>query len=98
MSEHQGRGSLTNRIAKKSKEMMGREITQRELRLMVYAQYVMCNEQRIDPNKVSQDEREILRMWKDAGYMEGGASGMTITREFWGILCEMVFLGYVDLS
>jgi len=37
-------------------------------------------------------------MWKDAGYMEGGASGMTITREFWGILCEMVFLGYVDLS
>jgi hypothetical protein len=94
----QKRGQLTQRIKDRSLAMMGREITQEELRLMSYAQYVMVNEQRIDPNKISQSEREILRLWKDAGYMEGGASGMTIIREFWDILCEMVFLGYVDID
>jgi hypothetical protein len=59
--------------------------------------YVMMNDQRFNPRRINQEEREILRRWKEAGHVEGGASGLRITKEFWDILCEIVNLGYVDL-
>lgn len=89
------RGVLTDEIKKKSKEMVGYEISQRELRLLPYIQYVMTNEQRIDPNKINQEEREILSKWRKKGFIEGGASGLSITKDFWDFVCEAVFLGYV---
>lgn len=98
ITEKQTRGKLTQRIKDKSKELLGYEISQTELRLMPYIQYVMVNEQRISMNKINQEEREILSKWKEAGHIEGGASGMRITLEFWNILCEIIMLGYVDLD
>lgn len=94
----QKRGQLTERIKQKSKELLGYQINQTELRLMTYIQYVMVNEQRISPSKINGEERGILRKWKDAGHIEGGASGLAITKEFWDIINELVFLGYVDLT
>jgi len=94
----QNRGELTDRIKKKSEELFGSEITTKELRLLPYLMYVMMNEQRLDPNKINEEERKILRKWKDAGYIEGGASGMLITEEFWKIMTEIIFLGYVDID
>lgn len=46
----QKRGQLTDRIREKSKELLGYEIDQVELRLMSYVQYQMTNEQRINPH------------------------------------------------
>jgi len=89
------RGVLTDEIKKKSKDMVGYEISQRELRLLPYIQYVMTNEQRIDPNRINQEEREILSKWRKKGFIEGGASGLSITKKFWDFVCEAVFLGYV---
>lgn len=89
------RGTLTQAIKDKSQEMLGHVITVRELRLMAYVQYIMMNEQRIDPNKINQEEREVLSKWRTAGHMEGGASGMAITKEFWDAMCEILWLGYV---
>ncbi len=94
----QKRGQLTDRIKKKSKELLGYEISQEELRLMAYAQYQMVNEQRIDPNKINTGERAILQKWRGAGHIEGGASGLAITKEFWDALCAIIFLGYVDVD
>jgi hypothetical protein len=94
---NQRRGQLTDRIREKSKQLLGYEISQTELRLMPYIQYVMVNKQRIDPNCVNGEERKILQKWRDAGYIEGGASGLAISKEFWDIINEIVFLGYVDL-
>ena len=91
-----GRGQLTEAVKAKSKELLGYEIGVTELRLMPYVQYVMMNEQRIDPNKCNGDDREILSKWRKAGHIEGGASGLAITREFWDILCEILFMSYVD--
>ena len=91
------RGQLTDRIKEKSKELLGYEIDTRELRLMPYIQYVMTNEQRIDPNHINKEEREILSKWRKAGHIEGGASVLRITEEFWNIICEIIRLGYVDL-
>lgn len=98
LMEKQGRGRLTERIKEKSKELLGYEISQEELRLMPYIQSVMANNQKIDPSKVNQPERIIMRKWIEAGHMEGGMTGLGITKEFWDILCEIVFLGYVDLE
>lgn len=94
----QVRGELTARIITKSKKLLGYEIGVRELRLMPYVLDVMINNQRINPGHINSEEREILAKWRDAEYITGGASGLQITEEFWNILCEIVRLGYVDLS
>lgn len=92
----QKRGQLTDRIKAKSKELLGYEMNVTELRLMPYIQYQMMNEQRIDPWKVNEEDRKILQKWREAGHIEGGASGLGITKEFWDIINEILFLGYVD--
>ena len=97
-TEVQLRGNLTSRIRAKSKELLGYEITQIELRLMPYILTVMMNEQKIQIRHCNQDDREIMQKWREAGHIEGGASGLQITEEFWNILCEIVRLGYVDLD
>ena len=94
----QKRGQLTDRIREKSNELLGYKITQQELRLLPYLQYQMVNEQRIDPNSINTDERKILSKWREAGHIEGGASGLGMTKEFWDIITELIFLGYVDLT
>ena len=91
-----GRGQLTQEIKEKSKELLGYEIDTVELRLMPYIQYVMVNHQSIDPNKINQEERQILSRWRSNGWIEGGAGGLGISKEFWNILHEVLWMGYVD--
>lgn len=98
MNEIQVRGKLTKRIKDESVRLLGYEIDKTEFRLMPYIVYVMMNEQRIDPRKVNAEDRAILQKWREAGHIEGGASGLRITHEFWEILCRIVELGYVDLD
>lgn len=89
------RGQLTDEIKQRSKELLGYEISTRELRLMVHVQYVMCNDQKIDPVKINGEERDILQKWRKAGHIEGGMTGLSITREFWDIMCSIIWYGYV---
>lgn len=94
----QSRGQLTERIKRKSKELLGYEIDVVELRMFPYAVYVMMNEQRIDIRKCNQADREVISKWREAGHIEGGSGGMQITRKFWDIAMEIVYLGYVDID
>lgn len=94
----QKRGMLSDRIQAKAKELLGREITVIELRMMPYVQFVMVNDQRIEPRKCNQADRDVLSLWRKEGHIEGGAGGLSITKKFWDIICEIVFLGYVDLD
>lgn len=96
--EIQKRGKVTERIKEKSMELLGYEIGQTELRLMPYVLDVMMNSQKLDISKMNQDDREIMSKWKKAGHIEGGISGMRISKELWDIICEIVFLGYVDIE
>lgn len=96
MSE-QKRGQLTDRIKQKSIELLGYEITQTELRLMVYMQYVMVNEQRIERNRVNSEELDIILKWSEKGYVRDYFK-LSITKTFWDIMSEIVYLGYVDLK
>ena len=92
----QKRGQLTDRIQKKYIELTGSEICVVELRLMAYIQYVLTNSQKLDPQTMNKDDRDILKKWKEAGYLEGGLERMSVTKEFWDIISEIIYLGYVD--
>lgn len=89
------RGAMTVKIKEVSKKFLGVEITQSELRLMPYIQFTMMNNQKIDPNRISEEERRILSKWRLAGWIEGGASEMSITKDFWDALNEILWFGYV---
>mgnify|MGYP001566902931 CR=1 FL=1 len=90
------RGELTKEVQKIAKEHFGREITLRELRLMPYVQYQMMNEQKIEPNRINAEERQVLSIWRKEGHIEGGASGLYITKEFWDTINQILFSAYVD--
>ncbi len=89
------RGALTPEIQTVAQLHLGRKITRTELRLMPYIQYVMMNDQKLDIRNINQEEREILRKWKDEEHIEGGAYGLAITREFWDAINAIVWFGYV---
>ncbi len=89
------RGVLTKKIQEISKQHIGREIDTTELRLIPYLQYVMCNEQKLDPRRINQEERVILSMIKDDGHIQGGATGLAVTKEYWDYMCEVLFEAYV---
>lgn len=89
------RGTLTKEVQEIAKKHIGREIDTTELRLIPYIQYVMVNEQRIEPSKLNQDDRKILRKWKDAELIEGGMTGLLITEEFWDFMCAVLLQSYV---
>ena len=75
----QKRGQLTQRIKDKSKELMGYEISQTELRLMPYIQYVMLNNQTLEPSRINKEEKDILSIWRGYNFIDGGASGLKIS-------------------
>ncbi|MBV6514319.1 MAG: hypothetical protein FMNOHCHN_03935 [Ignavibacteriaceae bacterium] len=89
------RGALTPQIQETAKKHLGREISLRELRLMPYAQYVMMNNQKIDPSKINTEERKIWADWKNSGWVDGGMTGCGICKDFWDALNEILWLGYV---
>lgn len=89
------RGALSPQIQDLCKEFLGREITIRELRLMPYIDYVMKNEQRIEPCKVNGEERDVLSMLRKEGHIEGGASGLSITKDYYNFMQQVLWLGYV---
>ena len=98
MKEKKGRGVLSKKTNKIAKKMIGREISRKELRLIPYIQYVMVNEQKIKIEHIDPEERIILRKWKEEGFIEGGASGLSITKDFWDFMCEILFEAYVNID
>lgn len=92
------RGFLTEEIKAKSKELLGYEINTTELRMMPYLQYCLMNEQQLDPQKINDADRKIVSKWRNAGHIKGGISyhSLEITKEFWNIINEIIFMGYVD--
>ena len=72
--QEQKRGQLTQRIKEKSKELLGYEITQTELRLMAYAQYTLVNSQRIKREHTNEEDREILASWVEKGFVLNGVN------------------------
>ena len=89
------RGVLTKEVQEIAKKHIGREIDTTELRLIPYIQYIMVNEQKIESIRVNLEDRKILQKWRKKGYIKGGSSELSITKEFWDFMCEILFQSYV---
>jgi hypothetical protein len=91
-----GRGQLTNKIKTVALKELGIiDLSVTALRLMPYIQYTMMNGQKIDPTHINPEERKILKEWKEQGWMEGGMTGLSISKKFWDAMNEILWLGYV---
>lgn len=89
------RGQLTDKIQELARSFLDREITTRELRLYPYLDYVMKNEQKIEPNRVNREDRDVLQKLREENHIEGGASGLSMTKEFYDYINQVLWLGYV---
>lgn len=89
------RGQLTEQIQAKAKKLLGREITQVELRLMPYAQHCVMNGMNINPGKINESERWALSQWREAGWIHGGAVAFEVEKPFWDAMGEILWLSYV---
>lgn len=89
------RGQITPAIRAKMEAWLGRPTSQVEMRLYPYLLYVMVNNQKIDPTRINAEERAIFQQLKAAGHMEGGMSGLAMTREFWDFAQDIVWDAYV---
>ena len=70
MKSLQKRGQLTSRIKVLSKKLLGYEINQCELRLMMHLQYIITNKHDIfDCKYINEAEEDILRHWENNGYL-----------------------------
>lgn len=89
------RGTLSDKVKSAAKKQLGREITATELRLMPYVQYEMLNSQKINYLKISPSERKVLSKWRHEGWLEGGASGLEMCKDFWDAISEILWVSYV---
>jgi len=92
-----GRGAVTPEIKQLAKQLLGIEdLTTRELRLMPYIQYTMMNEQRLEIQRINPEERKILSKWRANGWIEDDASEMSISKQFWDAINQILWLAYVN--
>ena len=64
---------------------------------MPHIQYLAVNSQKIDHRRLNDPEREILAKWEDRGFLAYSDERVLITEDFWRIICELIYLGYVDI-
>ena len=92
------RGVLTEKIQELSRGFLGREITTTELRLYVYLDYVMKNDQIIDTRRVNGEDRKVLSTLRAEEHIEWGASGLSMTKEFYDFINQVLWYGYVTCN
>lgn len=90
------RGKMTDEIQNFMEGFLLRPTSLGELRLIPYLQYQMVNEQRLDPIRINQEERDILSLLRAAGHIDGGASGLGMTKEYWDFCNAVLWMAYVN--
>jgi hypothetical protein len=98
IQEKQKRGILTQRIKDKSIELLGYEISQKELRLMVHINYLITNNQKLEFIKLDLQEQHILDRWHITNLLTGTIEKLVISKYFWDAISEILWLGYVDID
>lgn len=90
-----GRGMLTKDIQEKAKKFLNREITVSELRLYPYIQYQMMNEQMINFKCCNEEDYNILNKLCIEGHIKLNINKISITREFYDYINDVLFDSYV---
>jgi len=85
------RGMLTEEIKKKYGIT-----TTKELRLIPYLQYLLVNNMPVDPYKIDNNEREILKKWRDEGKITFSyTEKITVSKAFWNWMNDVIWEAYV---
>ena len=90
------RGQLNSTVQDIAEKHLGRPLKSKtELRLLPYLDYLMKNEQKIDPRKINAEDRELLKGLKEEGHIEGGMCGLSMTKEFYDAIQQILWQAYV---
>ena len=94
------RGILTKEIKEKAEKYLGREFTQKELRLYPYMQYCFMNyEGHIERAKLRDGESEILRQLVNEHHLiRVYPAEFSPAREFWAFMNDILADTYVILA
>lgn len=93
-----GRGMITDEIKAKAKKLgVSDDLSQTELRLMPYLVSRLMDGYNLDPNHISPEDRTALAVWREKGFIEGGADGFRVTPEFFEQITELVWMGYIAI-
>lgn len=91
------RGVITDKIIKKSKLFLGREITQKELRLYPYIDYSIKNScQGWSYDKMDLEEIDILNKLYDEKHLIYSPEKVIVSRKFYDFLQDILAESYVD--
>lgn len=83
------RGAYTEEIKNKY------DITVTELRLIPYLQYLIVNRYPVSPEKITTEEREVLKKWRDEGKITFSTQiTCSCTKEFWDFMNEVLWDSY----
>lgn len=97
--ESKPRGLLTNATKAKAEEYLGREFTQKELRLYPYLCSCAVDHSRIERSKTDDEEQEIIRMLEAEGrLLREYPSYMHPTKDFFEFMTKIVGEGYVEFA
>ena len=94
-----GRGVLTEEVKEKAEKYLGREFTQRELRLYPYIQYCVMNGGYISREKTNEEERVILqRLTNEKHWIRDYPADFYPTKDFWMFINDILSDTYVTLA
>lgn len=91
MENQTKRGCLTPKL-----EAMN--LTQAEVRLMPYVHYCAINCTRIDIEKITGQEMDIIDKWVEEGRISNDVfdKKFSVTREFWDLMNEVLWESYAN--
>lgn len=90
------RGCLTEKFKQEAKEYLGRDITQKELRLYPYLCDCAINHSRVERVKTTEEEQEIMKVLEKEGLLvREYPSYMHPTKEFYMFMQKALMECYV---
>ncbi len=90
------RGLLTFQISQLAEKKLGiKPFGTIHLRLLPYVHYCIVNHQNLEKIKLSEEERQIIQLWKAHRYLKQDSNRITASRKFYNTMNEIIWLGYV---
>lgn len=88
---------ISRRVQEVAQRHLGRETTVRELRLLPYVLHTLLNSGRFDPRRISDEEREIMDMWRKEHRLEVWRTDAIVPKKgFYNAIVELLWAGYAQ--
>lgn len=92
------RGRISDDVQKLAKEFLGREITDRELRLYPYIDYILKNWQKWSEPNINLEEHQIIVKLIMEGHVKVKEEKIYVSKDFYDFISQVLWLSYVSLK